>query len=129
MSDIKDLERALTYSKTQPDDIAVFILRGAIERYTASQKVYPVSSEKPVLPDILKQIGQSQKLGCPYCGLHGAHYCVGRKPGTGTGIEYWYNQPTAMINLGGSIGTGGSTHERRVGGQGIAQGSGQGGTR
>lgn len=123
MVDYSALERALTYSKIQPNDIAVFILRGAIESFLASQKAYSTSTPSkpsPALPDtsdLVKrwnQIPGKYNHGCPACGQIGAHYCIGRRGGS-TGIEYWYNQPTALINKTPICGGIGSTVGQAMG--------------
>lgn len=99
--EVKQLERALELTKGLPDATALFILKNAVELFLRGQeKVYPVTSPKHDHSKQLQDlIDKNKTSGCPYCGQHGAHYCIGRKPyGVGTGIEYWYNQPTSICN-------------------------------
>lgn len=110
----KDLEKALSYAKTQSADVGYFILKCAVEAFLSNQsKVFPQAPTVPQMPtaptpDISKQwqeIFKKPSTGCPYCGLTGPHYCVGKRPGTG--IEYWMNQPTCTgSGMVGGIGAG-----------------------
>lgn len=93
LNDIQVLERAISVAENMEPVIGYDVLLAAAKRYVRSQRVYPVGGGA---------VGSNR---CPSCGQYnaGAHYCVGKSGGTG--IEYWYNQPTSISGgMGSAIG-------------------------
>ena len=97
---IQALERALAVAEGVEAQVGYDILVAATKRFVRSQRVYPQDTIQ------VPKIVPFHSGGCQNCGLHGAHYCVGKRSETG---QYWFNQPTSLLNTGGigsSVGSG-----------------------
>lgn len=98
MYDLNALKQALRFAKTQPDQMALYVLKNAVELFIEAQdKESSDKAKENLLKMMHKNNADMIPQRCPKCGIPGAHYCTGKHPVSG--IEYWMNQPRMITGF------------------------------